>query len=115
MGVIFEGSEGTVRALCSGITTSPKSLLTSVITPSEVHLLRSRGGHASNFIDCVKTRDQTAAPIEAAHRATSLCHLTHIAILTGRKLKWDPVREQFTNDPEANRYLSRAMRAPWHL
>ena len=115
MGVIFEGTEGTVRALCGGISTTPKSLLSSRIAANETRLLRSRRGHVPGFIDCVKTRGQTAAPAEAAHRASSLCHLTHIAILTGRKLKWDPVGERFTNDPEANLHLSRPMRAPWHL
>ena len=114
MGVYFEGTEGTVYALCAGLDAKPRSLLTSVIASQETHLYPS-GGHVHNFIQCVKTRAETAAPVEAAHRATTLCHLTHIAILTGRKLRWDPVQERFTNDPEANRFLSRAMREPWHL
>jgi len=114
MGVIFEGTEGKVNALCGGLSTEPPSLVTTEFKLGEIRLQRPRS-HAADFIHCVKTREPTAAPVEAAHRATSLCHLTHIAILTGRKLKWDPAREQFLDDPEANRHLSRAMRPPWRL
>ncbi len=114
MGVIFEGTEGKVYALCGGISTEPPSLLTTKFLPGEIRLQRPRW-HIADFVHSVKTRQPTAAPVEAAHRATSLCHLTHIAILTGRNLRWDPVREQFLDDPEANRLLVRAMRAPWHL
>jgi myo-inositol 2-dehydrogenase / D-chiro-inositol 1-dehydrogenase len=33
----------------------------------------------------------------------------------GRKLRWDPDREQFVDDADANRRLQRSMRSPWHL
>ena len=114
MGVIFEGTKGKVYALCSGIRAEPASLMRSRIGPYEIRLRRPRG-HIPDFIHSVKTREETAAPIEAAHRATTLCHLTHIAILTGRKLKWDPAQERFLNDEDANRYLSKPARAPWRL
>jgi hypothetical protein len=123
MGVIFEGTEGKVNALCGGISTEPKSLMSSVIEPHEIVLRRPRG-HIPDFIHCVKTRERTPAPVEAAHRATSLCHLAHIAILTGgKKLRWDPVAERFSDDPStslragpaANAHLSKALRAPWRL
>jgi predicted dehydrogenase len=110
MGVIFEGTQGKVHALCAGVRTDPPSLINSAIGPDEISLRRPRG-HIADFIHSVKTREQTAAPAEAAHRATSLCHLTHIAILTGRKLRWDPAREQFIDDADANRYLTTAVRA----
>ncbi len=113
-GVRFEGSEGWVWVKRGEIDADPKSLLTSVIGPNEIHLYES-GDHRRNFLDCVKTRKQTIAPIEAAHHSTTICHLSQIAMLTQRKLKWDPDRERFVNDAEADRYLSRAMRSPWHL
>jgi len=114
MGVVFEGTEGRVNALCGGLSTDPPSLMTATFKPDEVHLQRPRW-HIADFVHAVKTREPTAAPVEAAHRATSICHLTHIAVLLGRKLRWDPQREVFLDDPEANRYLARAMRPPWHL
>jgi len=114
MGVIFEGTEGKVSALITGIRTEPASLMRTSIGPSEVRL-RRRHGHVPDFIHSVKTREETAAPAEAAHRASSLCHLTDIAIRTGRELRWDPVRERFPDDLDANRHLSGAMREPWRL
>jgi len=114
MGVIFEGTEGKVYALCGGIRTEPASLIRTTIGPDEIRLRRPRG-HVPDFVHCVRTREETAAPAEAAHRASSLCHLTDIAIRTGRTLRWDPVRERFLDDPDPDRYLSSAMRAPWRL
>ncbi|MHC4357046.1 MAG: Gfo/Idh/MocA family protein, partial [Planctomycetota bacterium] len=49
------------------------------------------------------------------HRSASICHLGNIAMLTGRKLRWDPAQEDFVNDAQANRMLSRPMRSPWRL
>jgi predicted dehydrogenase len=114
MGVIFEGTDGQVRALCSGVSTEPQGLRATALRPGEVRLQRPLW-HIADFINSVKTREPTAAPVEAAHRATSLCHLAHIAILTGRKLRWDPVSEHFLDDTEANRFLSRCPRSPWRL
>lgn len=114
MGVVFEGTEGKVLALCSGLSTEPASLMTTTIKSQEVRLQRPRW-HIADFVHCVRTREKTAAPVETGHRATSLCHLAHIAMLTNRKLRWDPAAEQFRDDPQANRLLARAMRPPWHL
>ncbi len=112
--VRFEGSEGWVSVKRWEADADPKSLLTSVVGPDEVHLGEDKS-HIRNFLDCVKSRKQTVAPVDVAHRSTTICHLSLIAILTGRKLKWEPEQERFINDDEANRYLSRAMRSPWHL
>jgi len=68
-----------------------------------------------NFLDCVKSRKQTIAPIEVAHRSISVGLLGEIAMLLGRKLQWDPDKERFVNDDTANRMLFRPMRSPWHL
>jgi hypothetical protein len=53
--------------------------------------------------------------VEIGHRSVSLCHLGNIATLLGRKLKWNPEKEQFINDTTANRMLMRSMRAPWRI
>jgi hypothetical protein len=55
------------------------------------------------------------APAEVGHRTGSICHLLNIAMLTGKKLVWDPVNEQITNDAAANRLLIHPMRSPWQL
>ncbi len=113
-GVVFEGTEGWVYVRRGFIDAHPKSLLTYKLGPGHIHLYRSPG-HARNLIECVKTRQPTVCPPETAHRSNSICQLADIAIRLRRKLRWDPQREQFINDDEANRMLSRAMREPWHL
>lgn len=114
-GILFEGSEGWVVVARDGfIDANPKSLLTTPIGPDEIHLIRSTN-HQRNFLDAVKNRTQNVCPIETAVRTDTLPQLTDIAMRLGRKLDWDPEREIFKNDPDANRMLKRAMRSPWHL
>jgi myo-inositol 2-dehydrogenase/D-chiro-inositol 1-dehydrogenase len=68
-----------------------------------------------SFPDAIRTRKQPGGHAEAAHRCATLLHLANIAIRTGRKLRYDPVREQIIGDDEANRLVNQPMRAPWHL
>jgi len=67
------------------------------------------------FPEAVKTRKKTGGHAEAAHRCATLLHLANIGIRLGRKLRYDPVKEEFIGDPEANRLVSQPMRAPWRL
>jgi predicted dehydrogenase len=113
-GVLFEGSEGWVYVKRGHIDANPKSLLTSPIGTDELQLYKSNN-HKANFFDCIKSRAETIAPVEVAHRSCSVCLLGEIAMRIGKKLKWDPERERFTNDDQANRMLSRPMSSPWHL
>jgi len=69
--------------------------------------------HARNFFDCIKSRNQTVAYPEAMHRAMTTVHAANICMWLGRNLKYDPVKEEFIDDPEANRLRARTMRAPW--
>ena len=110
-GVRFEGTEGTVW-LEGG--TDPPAIATSVIGPNEIHLYESASQYA-NLIECIRSRKPTVAPVEVAHRSISPAHLGNIAMRLGRKLKWDPDREQVIGDDEANRMLSRPYREPWQL
>ncbi|MHC4397120.1 MAG: Gfo/Idh/MocA family protein [Planctomycetota bacterium] len=114
LGALFEGTDGWIQVNRGGLDVYPKSLLKSRIGPDEIHLYNSNN-HIDNFLDCIRTRSQTAAPVEIAHRSIMVGHLGIIAIRTGRKLRWDPLNERFINDPEADRLLSRPMRSPWHL
>jgi myo-inositol 2-dehydrogenase/D-chiro-inositol 1-dehydrogenase len=67
------------------------------------------------FGEAVKTRKQAGGHAEAAHRTATLFHLANIAIRTGRKLHYDPVKEEIIGDEEANRLVYQPMRAPWRL
>ena len=68
-----------------------------------------------SFAEAVKTRKQPGGHAEAAHRAAAVLHLANIAIRVGRKVKFDPLKEEIVGDEEANRLVNPPMRAPWHL
>lgn len=71
--------------------------------------------HHNNFFDCVRTRKRPAAEIEQGFRSTTTVLLAGIALKEQRKLYWDGDKEEFIRDPQANRHLTRAYRAPWRL
>lgn len=66
--------------------------------------------HLRNWLQCIRTREMPAAEMEIGHRSTTVCHLGNIARWTGRKLAWDPDKEEFIGDPEANALLKRSQR-----
>jgi len=128
-GIRFEGTEGwifvsrgneTVTASdpvaklkdAQALAASDPKIITSTIGPDEVHLYESSDQHG-NWLDCIRSRKETIAPVEVAHRSCSACLLHHIAMKTQRKLHWDPVKERFRNDDEANAMLSRPQRWPY--
>jgi hypothetical protein len=69
--------------------------------------------HKQNFIDAIRKKAQPISPITAAVHAETMCQQSAIAMQLQRKLRWDPKAERFVNDEQANRLLSRAIRAPW--
>jgi hypothetical protein len=69
--------------------------------------------HSGNFLDCVRSRQQTICNPESTHRAASVLLLGGIAMRIGRPLKWDPRKEVFVDAPDANRLLSMAARETW--
>ncbi len=113
-GACWYGDAGWVHGNRSGLWAIDDKILKEVIGPDEIQLYKSPG-HKQNFIDSIKTRKETICPAEVGHRSISVGLLGEIAMLTGRKLKWDPVKEVFAGDDQANRLLSRPMRSPWHV
>jgi Oxidoreductase family, NAD-binding Rossmann fold/Oxidoreductase family, C-terminal alpha/beta domain len=95
------------------VASDPK-ILDSVIGPNEIHLYESADQHG-NWLECIKSRKAPTAPAEIGHRACSTCLIHHIAMKTKRRLYWDPVKEHFKNDDEANCMLSRPQRAPYMM
>jgi hypothetical protein len=93
---------------------SPPELLHEKLGPGDVHLYRSPGHH-EDWLNCIQTRQRPICDVEIGYKSAVVCHLGNIAIRTGRALQWDPDRERFVNDDEANRWISRPYRAPWHL
>jgi predicted dehydrogenase len=69
--------------------------------------------HVRNFIDCIKSRKRPIADVEGGHEVTTACHLANISLRTGRKIRWDPEREEIIGDRDASAYLERPYRKPW--
>lgn len=112
--VRYEGDEGWIETGDSGnFILEPVSLRTQ---QSVFH----RAGtdpttHIRNFLDCVKTRALTNANAAVVAQSHVVCHAAYIAWQLGRKLTFNPVKEEFEGDDEANRMRSRAMREPWRV
>jgi len=118
-GVKYAGSEGWV-SIADGYRApevSSPALLADHKKLVADYLERNQRplGHMRDFLNCIKTRRKPVSHAEVAHRSMSTCHIINISMLLRRNLKWDPVREEFANDPEANRMRSRAVREPWRL
>ncbi len=111
-GVRFNGSGGWIFVTRGKIEASDPSLLSTPL-PSSAQRLVASDDHMQNFFDCVRSRKSPICDAQIGHRSVSVCHLGVIALRLGRKLAWDPAKEEFVNDPESNQWLSREMRAPW--
>ncbi len=107
-----DGNAGTAQA--KKIDASDPKLLTSVIGANEFHFTVSKDHHA-NWLEAIRDNKKTIAPVEEAHRACSACLLHHIAMKLNRKFYWDPTKEQFKNDDEANKLLSRPQRKGYEV
>jgi predicted dehydrogenase len=114
MGTTWYGEDGWLYVTRGKIEAENPDVLNEKIGSDEKRLYVS-SNHYQNFLDCVKSRQEPICPAEIGHRSISAGLLCEIAGLTERKLKWDPDKELFSNDDEANRLLSRPMRSPWHL
>lgn len=128
-GIRFEGTEGWVFVSRGNakvtdsdpVANDPKNkalkvsdpnILKAGLGPNEIHFYKSTEQHL-NWLECIRSRKQPVAPAEVAHRSCSACLVSHIAMKLPRKLYWNPKKEQFVNDDEANKMLSRPQRAPY--
>ena len=114
---VFEGTEGLVRIDASGknFLTIPQGLKESRFGSDVPASYNSIDDHQRNFLDCVKSREEPAAPVEVGHRSATVCHLGNIALRLKKELQWDPASEQFVGSDEANALLRRPARESWHV
>jgi predicted dehydrogenase len=113
-GAKWYGENGWIHVNRGGLNASNEKILREEIAPNEIKLYESRD-HKQNFLDCVKSRKLTICPAEVGLRSISVALLGEIAMLTGRKIKWDPVKEEIKGDPQASALLGRSYREPWVL
>ncbi len=113
-GTKWIGENGWVCVSRAGMDARPAELLRETFGPNDIRLYDSPG-HWRNFLDCVKSRQTTITPCEIAHRSATPGHLGQIAMLLGRKIRFNPDTEEIINDATAASLLGTPMRSPWHL
>jgi Oxidoreductase family, C-terminal alpha/beta domain len=113
-GTKWYGEKGWIYVKRGQLAADPMDVLKEEIGPGEIHLHRSRD-HKQDFLDAVKTRQLPVAPAEVGLRSISVGLLGEIAMLTGRKIRWNPDTEEIFNDPGASALLGRSYREPWTL
>ncbi len=115
-GVKFVGDEGWLflRIHEGTLEASDEKLLKMDPKTFKVSVGRS-WAHSQNFIDGIKGKAELFAPVEIGHRSCCACLINMMSMRLGRRLEWDPVKEQFVNDDEANKLMTPPMRPPWSL
>lgn len=108
-GCTFEGTKGTMRVDRNKLESDPAEILATPL---------AGGGawpkdHLRNWLDCIKTREEPICSAETGHRTASVCHLANIGYKLRRKLTWDPAKEEFPGDAEANALTTRKPREGW--
>lgn len=111
-GTTFFGTDGWISVDRRAVHASDPGLLRTRFGPDEVRLYESPR-HDQNFIDCIRTRRPTISTLENAIRSDTISHLSDIAVRIGRKIRWDPAREEILEDVAAARMLDRPLRGPW--
>jgi myo-inositol 2-dehydrogenase/D-chiro-inositol 1-dehydrogenase len=111
-GVRFEGDKGWVFVQRGEIKASDPEILRWKPGEGDIKLYQS-GNHMKDFLGCMRSRKDPAAPVEVGHRSNTICVMAHIAMKLGRKLAWDPAAERFVGDDEADGLLDYPHRKPW--
>ena len=112
-GVRFEGENGWIFVSRDRIEASDPKLLEEPLPAGATRLYVS-SNHMGNFLECVRTRSAPICDAETGHRSVSVCHLGNISLRTGgKRLEWDPKKEEFKNSREANALRDRPRRKPW--
>lgn len=91
---------------------SDPKILKSEIKENEIKLQVSKEHHL-NWLEGIQNGTPVLSPVEIAHRACSVCLVSHIAMKIPGKLNWDPAKERFTNNDAANKMLKRTQRSPY--
>ncbi|MGQ9573799.1 MAG: Gfo/Idh/MocA family protein [Thermoguttaceae bacterium] len=129
-GITFEGESGRLFVNRGTIAGRPVEALKddplpreqfrlyphdNLARPPRMGKLDAIVNHMGNFFDCVRERYRPISDVLTQHRSASVCHLANISMRLGRRLTWDPLKEQFVGDEEANRWLARPQRAPYEI
>lgn len=120
-GILFEGEEGRIFVNRGKLEGRPIEELTDAdnreLGERIIKLYKGKepGDHMRNFFECLEDRQQPISDVVTHHRTMTSCHLCNIALMLGRALRWDPDKERFIGDEQANRLISRHQRQPYAL
>lgn len=115
-GILFEGEKGRMfvnRGKLEGkvideLTEKDNAEIAEAIT--KLYKGKETKGHMNNFFECMEDRTQPVSDVVSHHRTMTSCHLCNIGLMLGRKLEWDPAKENFGSDDQANALMSRKSR-----
>ena len=113
-GATFIGEKGRITIFRDWYECDPVGLDEDPLPADAIRVYES-DDHMKNFFDCVVSGEDPIMSVEAGHSVAALCHLGNIARWLGRRLEWDPEREIFPGDDEANAYLDVPKRQPYEL
>ena len=114
-GTMFIGEKGRMFVNTQGAYGKPVEELAENPLPDDAWRTQQSTDHMLDFVRCVKSREKPAAPVEVEHRTVTACHLTNISLRLGRKIHWNPLKEQITGDPEAAAMQGRRQRKPYEV
>jgi len=112
--VLFTGTEGELRIGRGKLETTPASVKDKIISDSHKHVYKSEN-HYKDFLNAMRTRTKPICDVETGHRTATVCNIGNIAYQVKRPLKWNPKKEKFKKDAEANALLGRPMLNEWAI
>jgi len=113
-GILFTGTDGKIEVNRGYFKTWPESIGREPLGPNDVHLYESPGHH-QDWLNCIRNRQRPIADVAIGASSITVCHLGNIAWWLGRRLQWDPEKQEIIGDELASRWLDRPKRAPWRL
>ena len=116
LGAIFVGEKGKIEINRNRVAANPAELVKDAPPPADKSEYASVAhAHIQNWVDCIRTRKKPRADAGVGHRASTICILVNICRELGRSLKFDPVKEEFLGDDEANALRARSRRKGYEL
>lgn len=108
----LHGTDGWIKAWYPDRIEASNPAILSDVTSGEQDLSTTLSDK-EDFLNAIRSGKESLEPVEVGHRTVSLCQIGLIAVQLGRKLAWDPEKERFMNDDEANARLDRPVRGDW--
>ncbi len=112
--VLFTGTEGEIKVARRKLETTPATLVDKVIGENEKHVYLSEN-HYKDFLNAMRKRTKPVSDVEIGHRTASVCNIGNIAYELNRPLEWNPKKESFKNDAQANAMLGRPLLDEWKI